>query len=124
MPNFMAWQMLAGVLPLTLLPLAMDLPPTRWSAWQALLLIYIGALSTAGGFILWLAVLKRLPAGTASLNMFAIPVIALVASMLVFGERLAANEWVGIAAIGAGLVVLSLQAWRAARGGPAAARGG
>ena len=34
--------------------------------------------------------------------MFAIPVIALVSSMVVFGERLAVNEWTGIALIGAG----------------------
>jgi hypothetical protein len=39
-------------------------------------------------FLLWITILRFLPAGTASLNMFAIPVIALVSSMLVFGERL------------------------------------
>ncbi len=117
MLNFMAWQMLAGVLPLTLLPLAFDLPPTRWSGLQALCLLYIGALSTAAGFIMWIAVLQRLPAGTASLNMFAIPVIALVSSMLIFGERLSGNEWLGIALIGAGLALLSWRAWRSARRG-------
>lgn len=117
MLNFMAWQMLAGVLPLTLLPLAFDLPPTRWSGLQALYLLYIGALSTAAGFIMWIAVLQRLPAGTASLNMFAIPVIALVSSMLIFGERLSGNEWLGIALIGAGLALLSWRAWRSARRG-------
>jgi drug/metabolite transporter (DMT)-like permease len=117
MLNFMAWQMLAGVLPLTLLPFAFDLPPTRWSGLQALYLLYIGALSTAAGFIMWIAVLQRLPAGTASLNMFAIPVIALVSSMLIFGERLTGNEWLGIALIGAGLALLSWRAWRSARRG-------
>jgi O-acetylserine/cysteine efflux transporter len=121
MMNFMAWQMLAGVLPLTLLPLGMDLPATRWSASQVACLIYIGAASTAGGFILWIAVLARLPAGTASVNMFAIPVIALVSSMLVFDERLAPNEWLGIAAIGAGLAILTWRAWVGTRGVPAAA---
>jgi drug/metabolite transporter (DMT)-like permease len=118
MTNFMAWQMLAGVLPLTIVPLGMDLPSTRWSAMQALYLLYIGAVSTAGGFILWIAVLSRLPAGTASLNMFAIPVIALVTSMIVFGERLAANEWLGIAAIGVGLAILSWRAFVGMRGVP------
>jgi drug/metabolite transporter (DMT)-like permease len=61
------------------------------------------------GFLLWLAVLRFLPAGTASLNMFAIPVIALVSSMLIFGERLTASEWGGIASIGVGLAILSAQ---------------
>ena len=73
-----------------------------------------GALSTALGFLLWIAVLRFLPAGTASLNMLAIPVIALLSSMLIFGERLDGRAS-GSASrcIGAGLVIISLHAWRA-----------
>lgn len=119
--NFIAWQMLAGVLPLSVLPFVLDLPPTDWSGPQVLYLFYIGALSTAGGFLLWIVVLRKIPAGTASLNMFAIPVIALVSSVWIFDERLTANEWLGIALIGAGLAILSLRVWRATRGTPAAA---
>lgn len=115
--NFIAWQMLIGVLPLTALPLVLTLPPTQWSITFVLLLGYIGILSTAVGFLLWLAVLRFLPAGTASLNMFAIPVIALVSSMLIFGERLTASEWIGIACIGAGLAILAFIAWRDSRAG-------
>jgi drug/metabolite transporter (DMT)-like permease len=115
--NFIAWQMLIGVLPLTLLPLAFDLPATQWSATYVLLLCYVGAVATAMGFLLWLAVLRWLPAGTASLNMFAIPVIALLSSMAVFGERLTGNEWFGIGCIGAGLAIISLDAWRGSRRG-------
>ena len=81
------------------------------------LLLQIGAVSTALGFLLWTAVLRWLPAGTASLNMFAIPVIALLTSMAIFGERLTGNEWTGIACIGAGLAVISVDAWRASRRG-------
>lgn len=115
--NFIAWQMLVGVLPLTLLPLAFDFAPTRWSVAQVALLLYVGAMSTAVGFLLWIAVLKHLPAGTASLNMFAIPPIAMLSSMAVFGERLTRNEWTGIALIGAGLAILAGLAWRASRRG-------
>lgn len=115
--NFMAWQMAIGVLPLTLLPALADFPATRWSAEFAVLLFYVGAVSTGLGFMLWIAILRHLPAGTASLNILAIPVIALVSSMLVFGERLTANEWTGIALIGAGLVIVSIEALRAARRG-------
>ena len=115
MLNFMAWQMAVGVLPLTLLPLFIALPATEWNSVQVLLLIHVGAISTALGFLLWIAILRYLPAGTASLNMFAIPVIALVSSMLVFGERLKAVEWLGIGCIGAGLVLISLQALRGSR---------
>jgi drug/metabolite transporter (DMT)-like permease len=117
MLNFVAWQMLIGVLPLCLLPLAVPLPDRQWSATYVLLLLWTGALASAFGFVLWIGVLRFLTAGTASLNMLAIPVIALLSSMLVFGERLAPGEWAGIGCIGAGLVIISLRAWLAARRG-------
>jgi drug/metabolite transporter (DMT)-like permease len=81
----------------------------------ALLLVYVGGVSTGVAFLLWITILRILPAGTASLNMFAIPVIALLSSMLVFGERLAPGEWLGIACIGAGLAIISVNALRAHR---------
>jgi drug/metabolite transporter (DMT)-like permease len=77
-------------------------------------LIYSGAISTALGWIIWLSVLRRLSAGTASLGTLAIPVVALVGSMLQFGERLDALEWLGIALIGGGLAVIS---WRGVQSG-------
>jgi drug/metabolite transporter (DMT)-like permease len=119
--NFIAWQMLLGVLPLTLLPLFLDLPSTQWSVTYALLLLQVGAVSTALGFLLWIAILRWLPAGTASLNMFAIPVIALLSSMAVFGERLSRSEWLGIGCIGAGLALISVDAWLGSRRGAVAA---
>jgi hypothetical protein len=33
--------------------------------------------------------------------------------MAVFGERLTSMEWIGIGCLGAGLVTISLRAWRA-----------
>ena len=110
--QFIAWQMLAGALPLTVLEALLPLEPTRWSVAQALLLLYVGGVSTAAGFLLWLAVLRHLPAGTASLNMFAIPVIALALSRVVFGETLSRNEWLGMAMIALGLVILTMRALR------------
>jgi drug/metabolite transporter (DMT)-like permease len=115
--NFIAWQMLAGILPLTLLPLVIDVTPTRWSATQVLLVVHVGAISTALGFLLWLEALRFLSAGTASLNMFAIPVIALLLSMAIFSERLSAGDWAGIACIGTGLVLITLRAFRQMRYG-------
>jgi drug/metabolite transporter (DMT)-like permease len=47
--------------------------------------------------------------------MFAVPVIALVASMVVYGERLTGDEWLGIALIAVGLVLIALQALRHGR---------
>ncbi len=117
MLNFIAWQMQIGVLPLSLLPLALPLPDTMWSASYFGLLLWTGALASGAGFVLWIGVLRFLSASTASLNMLAIPVIALLSSMAVFGERLSTSEWIGIGCIGAGLFVISFRAWLATRRG-------
>lgn len=113
--NYLAWQMAAGVVPLTVLPFVLGLGPSQWSLTYALILVYVGALSTALGFLLWLVILNHLPAGTASLNMMAIPVIALVSGMLIFGERLSGVEWMGITCIGVGLVIVSAYGYLASR---------
>lgn len=115
--NFLAWQMVVGVLPITVIPLLHELPAANWDATYVVTLVWTSAVSTALGFLLWIEILRHLPAGTASLGMFAIPIIALLLSMLIFGERLTTNEWAGIACIAAGLAVL---AWRTLA---AAARG-
>jgi len=115
MLNFMAWQMALGVLPVLLIPLVVTVTPTDWGARYAVLLFYTGPISTAMGFVLWIGILRFLPAGTASLNMLAIPVIALVSSMAFFGERLTRAEWIGIACLGVGLVVISARAYAVGR---------
>jgi drug/metabolite transporter (DMT)-like permease len=104
---FLGWQMFVGVLPLTVLPFVLELPGSQWDATYVAFLGWTAAISTAFGFLLWIEVLRHLSASTASLNMFAIPVIALVSSMLIFGERLTRSEWTGIACIGVGLAVLT-----------------
>ena len=121
MLNFMAWQMALGVLPVLLIPLAYPVTATDWGLRYAVLLFFIGAVSTATGFLLWIGILRFLPAGTAALNMLAIPVIALVSSMVFFGERLTTAEWTGIACLGVGLVVISVRAYIAGRRSDAAA---
>jgi len=113
--NFTAWQMLVGSIPFVLLLAFNDYPATRWSPSHALLMLYVAVISMALAFVAWVEILRWLPAGTASLNLFAIPVIALLSSMALFGERLTGSEWAGIACIGTGLVVLSVLALRAPR---------
>ncbi len=112
MLNFMAWQLLIGGIPFVVVPLLLDLPATQWSLTQVALITYVSVVATAVGFFVWIEILRWLPAGTASLNMFVVPVIALLLSMAIFGEALTANEWAGMACIGAGLVALALQGRR------------
>jgi drug/metabolite transporter (DMT)-like permease len=120
--NFVAWQMLVGAVPLVLLPLLQSYPATEWSVSQALLLGYVAVLASAVGFLAWIDILRWLPAGTASLNLFAVPVLALLASMAVFGERLAGNEWLGIGCIAGGLAVLVVRGLAPGRDADAATR--
>jgi drug/metabolite transporter (DMT)-like permease len=117
MLNFMAWQMVLGLVPLLPLPRVFGVGPTDWGVEYVVLTIYTGAVSTAAGFVLWIAILRWLPAGAAALNMLAIPVIALVWSMLVFDERLTAAEWTGIACLGGGLAMIAVRAQRRGRDG-------
>jgi drug/metabolite transporter (DMT)-like permease len=120
MLNLIAWQMVTGIVPICIIPLFHPFPATQWNGVYLAALLYAGVVATAIGFLLWTMILVWLPAGTASLNMFAIPVIALISSMIVFGERLSATEWLGIAAIGAGLAIVSVRAWIASRRGEGA----
>jgi drug/metabolite transporter (DMT)-like permease len=115
--NLIAWQMLVGILPICLIPVVWPLPPAEWNAVYVGALLYAGVIAIGIGFILWTAILAWLPAGTASLSMFAIPVLALVSSMLIFDERLTATEWLGIVSIGTGLVIVLARAWIASRRG-------
>ncbi len=117
MLNLIAWQMVAGILPICLFALAFPPPPAQWNGIYVSALLYVGVIATGIGFILWTAILTWLPAGTAALNMFAIPLLALVSSMFVLGERLMAAEWLGIVLIGIGLVTVSVRAWVASRRG-------
>ena len=114
--NFTMWMMAVGLLPFFAMAAFRGMPPAAWDAEYLALLFYSGVISTAFGWILWLALLHRLSANAASFNMLAIPVIAIVSSMLLMGERLARGEWAGIALIGAGLAVLGVLGWRAGRG--------
>jgi drug/metabolite transporter (DMT)-like permease len=113
--NLMAWQTLVGVVPFLALPLYYDFPATQWSVTQVLLFLYVSVIAMALGFLVWMEILRWLPAGTASLNMFAVPVLALLLSMALFDERLTPLEWCGIGCIAAGLAVLAVRALRAPR---------
>jgi drug/metabolite transporter (DMT)-like permease len=113
--NFTAWHLLIGIIPLAVIAWFMPSRETQWTPAYFVLLFYCGVISTALGWIIWLSVLGRLSAGTASLNALAIPVIALVASTLQFGERLTTLEWVGVALIGGGLAVVTWRALQAHR---------
>jgi drug/metabolite transporter (DMT)-like permease len=58
-----------------------------------------GLLGTGVAYGLWFTVIRRLPAMTASLGVLGSPVIGVIASVLVLGERPTAADVVGFALI-------------------------
>jgi drug/metabolite transporter (DMT)-like permease len=106
------WQLALGMIPLLIVAWLVPERPVEWSMSFVWIVLYAGILGTAFGWMMWLYVLNRLPAGTASLNSLAIPVISVFAAWLQFGERPAAIEAVGMAIIACGLALMSAVALR------------
>jgi drug/metabolite transporter (DMT)-like permease len=73
---------------------------------------FSGVLGSGIAYALWFTIVKRLPATTASLGVLSVPVVGVIMSMLLLGERLTAADVVGFTLIFAAsaCVLLSPQA--------------
>jgi drug/metabolite transporter (DMT)-like permease len=109
-----AWQMLFGVIPLVILAWAIPSRPIEWSGYFVFALAYAGILATVIGWLLWLYVLNHLPAGTASINALAIPVVAVLGAWIQLGEKPDLFELAGMLTIAAALTMVALLKARAA----------
>lgn len=107
-----AWQMLLGGLPLLALAAWVPAPPTHWSPYFIMALIYNAIPGNAIAWLLWLYTLRALPAGLASLGTLVTPVIGVLAAWLQLGERPGYDEAAGMIMIGAALALISLDAVR------------
>ncbi len=107
MYNFTFWQMALGLVPMVLVAVSTHSEPIRWTAAFIGILLTLGVVATALGWMAWFYVLNRLPAGTASMSSLGIPVVALGGSALQLGERPTLTEWTGIAFIALALAIVS-----------------
>jgi drug/metabolite transporter (DMT)-like permease len=105
-----AWQMLTGAGPLALLALLVPERPLDWQPAFVAALLFHSVITTALGWLLWLYILHHLPAGAASLNTLAIPVIAIAAGWLQLGERPTIFEAAGMVLAALALALLSFRA--------------
>lgn len=110
--SFTLWQMTIGLVPAALVAWLVPAPAIDWTPTFVAALLFSGIVATGLGWIMWLYVLHRLPAGTTSLASLAVPVIAAVSSAIQLGERLRPVELGGMIAIGAALALVS---WDTAR---------
>jgi len=113
--HFTAWQMLFGGLVLALIAFVSPSRPVVWTPYFWLLLVYGTLLGTVAGWLLWLIVLQRLPAGVAGLSIMAVPVLGVMFSRLQLDETPAAPEGIGMILIVASLALLSWPSLRNAR---------
>jgi len=104
---FTFWQMLVGLVPVLICQVLVDRPPVAWTNTFIAVTLFNGIVATGLGWLAWLYVLHRLPAGTTSLSSLGIPVIAIISSWLQFGEQVGRSELTGMLLIGLALALLS-----------------
>jgi drug/metabolite transporter (DMT)-like permease len=64
-----------------------------------LALVFAGVAGSAFAYLLWFEIVRRLPATTASLGVLSAPVVGVLASMLVLGERPSIHDTIGFVLI-------------------------
>ena len=96
-----------GSVPLVVIGLA-DGTPVSWtgSLWTAV--VYTGALSLAGGYLLQFALLERGEAGVVSSWIFAVPVLAAIYGVLLFDEPVSPGLVAGVVAVAAGILLVTV----------------
>jgi drug/metabolite transporter (DMT)-like permease len=107
--NLSGWQMLFGSIPLVIVALVIPSAHVEWTEEFIGALAYNVFIATALAWLLWLYVIKLLPAGLAGMGTLLTPVIGIAASMIQTGERLQGLEGAGIALILVSLFLLVLE---------------
>ena len=102
-----AYQLLSGAVLLVVGAVVFEPHPTVLLSSNLLVsLLWLGLIGTSIANVVWFMLLERFPAPTVSTWAFLTPVVALVASIVVFGERLNGLQLVGVAAVLAGALVI------------------
>ena len=104
---FTFWQMIVGLIPILIAQALFDRQAIVWSNTFIVVTLFNGVMATGIGWLAWLYVLHRLPAGTTSLSSLGIPVIAIFSSWIQLGEQPGRSELLGMLLIGIALALLS-----------------
>jgi drug/metabolite transporter (DMT)-like permease len=119
--NFTFWQTVFGTIPVVLAERIFDTSAIEWNATFLVCALIIGVGATGLGWVMWLYVLHRLPAGTTSLSSLGVPVVAGISSWLQLGERPGPLELAGMVLIATALALISWLNIRQSRVSPAVA---
>jgi drug/metabolite transporter (DMT)-like permease len=74
-------------------------PAIRWTLPLMVAIVWLGLIGTAYAYAVWFLLLDRYAAASLSAWMFLVPIVALVASVAVTGERLVPIQIVGVALV-------------------------
>ena len=106
------WQLLLGGLPLLALSAWVERDVTiLWGTRFAILLLFLALVGTAFTTALWYWLLQRDEVGRLTLYLFLVPVLGLGLAAALYGERLGAIEWTGVAVtlVGLGWITVGSQ---------------
>jgi drug/metabolite transporter (DMT)-like permease len=103
-----AWQNIFGCVPLVIAAFVVPGQSIQWSGTFVWSLAFCTLVVTALGSILWLFVLKALPANIAGIGTIGTPVVGVLASWIQLDEHLSAPEIVGMVLVVAALGLLVL----------------
>ena len=105
------WQIAVGVVVFGICFLIVRGPPTfeplQWRTWAAV--FYSGFFGTAFAYFIWYNIIGKVSTATASLGTLANPVIGVIGSVILLGERLTISDTVGFALIFAAAACVLLQ---------------
>ena len=108
---FIVWSSAVPVLPFILLAVATEGWAHSWHSVigigisEGLAVLYLALLATLLAYTMWTRLLKRHAAGRVAPFSLLVPIVGLWAASAVFGERLAAVQWGGTAAVLVGLLI-------------------
>ena len=103
-----AWQLLWGTIPMVVLMFAAPGQYVHWTVPFVLAMAFMSLLGGALGWVLWLFILSRLPAGVAGIASLATPVVGVVAAAIQLHEIPSTTELIGMACIVVALVLNAL----------------
>ena len=106
-----AWQLVFGLVFIAAGSFAFEGYPHLWPINNDTILavLFVGVLGVGLAHFLWWSIVGRLPATTASLGSLMTPVVGVIASALLLGERLTAPDIVGFVLIFAAAACVLLQ---------------
>ncbi len=92
-----AWQLLFGFLFIAAGTFFFDGYPHLWPVQTASLLamLYVGIFGVGLAHFLWWTIVGKLPAVTASISALLVPVVGVIASIVVLGEKPTINDTIG-----------------------------